>query len=288
MPRTSEITSANSNVLLIGDSGSKKTRTLASVPGIYIFDCDMGLASARDLDAEYDTYKDLGAQFDHVQKRWVRIPGGPVLQAQGLYEFGTAWDAIWRKVMWLNNEFAAGRGPKAIGLDSLTHLSILAIDKILWDTNQPSSHQGTWGAHHEYFKQLFGMMTAWPCRFIATAHIDRNTNDLTKVTELLPLLAGKLAALCSTFFDEVYFCDVDSNVKPPRYYITTQLTTEKRQAKTRWNVPNGTPTDWAEIAKYLPTEPGIFLPPATPVLSGSAPSGPVKVVSSPAPAAMKF
>lgn len=269
-PRTSEITSANSNVLLIGDSGSKKTRTLASVPGIYIFDFDKGLASARDLDAEYDSFKDLGGEFRNGS--WQSMDGGPLLEKQGLYPFGTAWDAFWIKMVWLNNEFRAGRGPKALGLDSLTHMSMMAINKILKDTNQKATHQGTWGAHHEYFKTVFGMMSAWPCRFIATAHVDRNTNDLTKTTELLPLLAGKLAALCSTFFDEVYFCDVNSNVQPPVYYLTTQLTTEKRQAKSRWNVPNGTLTDWAEIAKYLPTEPGVFLPPATAVISGSTPT----------------
>lgn len=207
----------------------------------------------RGTDVEYDTYKDLARGMG----------GGKELVAQGLYPFGTAWEAFWKKVVELNELYLRGKGPAAIGLDSLTFMSMIAINKILKDTGHEAAHQGTWGAHHEYFKTVLSMMTAWPCRLIATAHIERNTNDLTQVSEKLPLIAGKLAGLLPAFFDETYFCEVESKPNEPlRYILRTQLTQTMRQAKSSWGVPDGTETDWNAIKKFLPTEPGtVMLPP---------------------------
>lgn len=251
-----DITSANSNILLIGDSGSKKTTLLGSVPGIYVFDFDKGMAPLRGKDVEYDTFKDLARD----------MKGGCEFEAQGLYKFGTAWDAFYLKVQELNDRFLVGKGPKAVGLDSMTFMSMIAINKILVDTGHDKPHQGTWGAHHEYFKTIFSMMTAWPCRIIATAHVERATNDLTQVVEKLPLLAGKLAGLLPAFFDETYFCEVEPVDGKLNYFVLTEMNKTMRQAKSRWNVPNKTKTDWAEISKYLPEGPGITVTPATPAV----------------------
>lgn len=269
MANTKDITSANSNILLIGDSGSHKTWLLGHVPGIYIFDFDKRLTVLRGTDVEYDTFKDLGKG----------MKGGTGLEAQGLYTFGGAWEAFWKRVIELNELYLKGKGPPAIGLDSLTFMSMIAINNILKNTGHDSAHQGTWGAHHEYFKTVLSMMTAWPCRLIATAHIERSTNELTQVSEKLPLIAGKLAGLLPAFFDETYFCDVAPNAKTGGldYILHTQLTQTMRQAKSSWGVPEGTPTDWEAIKKYLPTEPGVHIVPATVVQPKALPPKPAIV-----------
>jgi hypothetical protein len=135
-------------------------------------------------------------------------------------------------------------------------MSMLAVNKILKDTGHPSPHQGTWGAHHEYFKTVFSMVGALPIRMIATAHIQRDTNDLSGVTEWLPLLAGKMAGLIPIFFDEVYYTSaaVDASGKQ-NFTFKTKRTPQMTQAKSRWNVPDGTETTFSVVEKFLNAPP---------------------------------
>lgn len=251
MPNAKNITSDRSNLLLIGDAGTHKTSFCGGVPGLFLYDFDAGNAILRGQDVEYEVFKDL-PRYD---------PDGKPLVAdhwhneQGLYTYGTGWDAFYKSLMTQIKrvqEKVYG-APKAFGLDSLTMMSMLAVNKILKDTGHASPHQGTWGAHHEYFKTIFSMLTALPVRLVATAHIERKENDLTQVTEKLPLLAGKMAGMIPIFFDEVYFCqtDVDSKGKQ-RFFVKTMRTPQMTQAKSRWGVPDDTPTEFAEVLKYFP------------------------------------
>lgn len=237
MANAKDIDSSAGNILVIGDGGTWKTRFLASIPGIYIFDFDKGMASARGQDVNYDTYKDLD--------REVKVTD--FLKKQGLYDFGKGWDAFYTKFKEIMVQVEKGTGPKAIGFDSLTMMSFLAVNKILLDTGHKSPHQGTWGAHHEYFKTIFSMATALPVRFVCTAHIHRDTNDLTQTVEKLPLLAGKLAGLIPVFFDEVYYTEQ----KGDGFVIRTKQTPQLKQAKSRWNVKDETDLTWEKIRPFL-------------------------------------
>lgn len=232
-----DITSAAGNILVIGDGGTWKTRFLASIPDIYIFDFDKGMASARGQDVNFDTYKDLA--------KGVEV--NDFLKKQGLHAFGKGWDAFYTKFLEIVKAIEKGTGPKAIGFDSLTMMSFLAVNKILLDTGHASPHQGTWGAHHEYFKTIFSMATALPVRFVCTAHIHRDTNDLTQTVEKLPLLAGKLAGLVPVFFDEVYYTEQ----KGDGFVVRTKQTPQLKQAKSRWNVKDETELTWEKIRPFL-------------------------------------
>ena len=257
---TSDITSASSNILLIGDSGTHKTHFLGTVPEIYIFDFDGGLSILRGRSCEYDTFKEVprGVKVSEKQK------------AAGLYEFGEAWPAFFKRLQEVGERIDKGTGPKALGFDSLTFLSMIAVNNILKSTGHDAPHQGTWGAHHEYFKRIFSQVTAWPVRVVATAHIERKENDLTQTTEKLPLLAGKLAGLIGAFFDEVYFCDSAVDTKGVQTFtIKTKATPQMRQAKSRWGVPDGVDCSWQGVEKYfgpLPTDAtgGPAVPPVAP------------------------
>lgn len=254
MANAKDITSANSNILIVGDAGTWKTHLLGQIPGIHIMDFDRGMAINRGLDIEYDTFKDLGIGMEESE----------VSRREGLYRWGTAWEHFWKKCVDINEKFNKGTGPAAIGLDSLTMMSMMVINKILKDTGHASAHQGTWGSHHEYFKTIFSTMTAWPCRVIATAHIERTTNDLTGQTEKLPLLAGKLAAMIPIFFDEVWYANVERKDGKLRYWLNTMVDTNLRQSKSRFGLPDNIPTNWEDIAKYLSDKPGLpAMPPET-------------------------
>ena len=244
---TKDITSASSNILLIGDSGTHKTYFLGSVPGVYVFDFDGGMSILRGRDITYETFKEVpkGVKTTDSMKKL------------GLFDYGEAWPAFFKKLQEIGALIDTGKGPKALAFDSLTFLSMIAVSNILKATGHDTPHQGTWGAHHEYFKRIFGQVTAWPVRIIATAHIARMENDLTQVTEKLPLLAGKLAGLIGAFFDEVYYCDSGVNEKGVQSFtIKTKAVPQMRQAKSRWGVPDGVDVSWEAVSKYfgpLPT-----------------------------------
>lgn len=251
MPNTSDITSVASNILLVGDAGTHKTFLAGSIPDNYIFDFDKGVAVLRDRAVEYDTFKDL-ARFGPGGSAYLATPWH---NEQGLYTWGLGWDAFYKKFLEVVDRIEK-KDPKikAITFDSLTMMSFLAVNKILRDTNQPAPHQGTWGAHHEYFKAIFSMATALPVRIVATAHVQRTDNDLTTNVEKLPLLAGKLAGLIGVFFDEVWYCDTKRNASgKAEFSIVTATDGTFRQAKSRWNVPTGTDVTagWDSVKKFF-------------------------------------
>lgn len=231
------------SILLVGDSGVGKTRFMASVPGLYVFDFDGGMASVRGHDIEYDTFKDA--------PRNVKVSAAQTAKT-GVREFGESWPAFFLQLQKLGSLIDTGKGPKAIAFDSLTFMSMIAVNKILRDTNQPAPHQGTWGAHHEYFKAVFSQVTAWQIPIIATAHIERKENDLTQVVEKLPMLAGKMAGMIGTFFDEVYYLESKLNDKKERVTtVVTGQTPQMKQCKSRWDIKDGTVADYAVISKMF-------------------------------------
>ena len=245
MANSKNITSGDANILVVGDSGTRKTRFFTTFPPgtVEVADFDKGMASTKGSDIEYETFKEAAS-------------GQPITEWEkkiGIYASGTAWPAF---IQWINQIGARidkGKGPKVIGFDSLSFLSMIAMSKILKDNSWAVPNQGAYGAQQEYLKKILNQVTAWPVRLVCTAHIKRDDNLVTGVPEKLPLLTGQLAGFISAFFDEVYFTDVvrEAN-KEDKIVIRTKATPQMRQAKSRWNVPDGTLLDWAAISPFLP------------------------------------
>jgi hypothetical protein len=242
-----DITSGDANILIIGDSGTYKTGFLGTIPGIYVFDFDKGMATNRGRNVEYDTFRDAPKDAKAV------LPP--------LTPFATGWPKFIQKLNEIGEKISKGTGPKVIGLDSLTFLSELAMNHVVSQQSTPAIHQGSYGAQQQYLKMVLGQLTAWPVRVVATAHIQRDTNDITQIQEKLPLLTGKLAGLISAYFDEVYFTDSNPGQDGANNFtFMTKATPTMRQAKSRWNVPNGTKADWEVLSKFLPAIPGAPTP----------------------------
>lgn len=236
MANAEDITSGDSNILIVGDSGTWKTGFLSTIPDIFIYDFDKGMATARGKNVEYETFRDA--------PKSAVIATGKTGRG-GLFKWAEGWPAFIKHLNGIGERIDKGTGPKVVGLDSLTFLSEMAMNNVLAGQKDPIIHQGSYGAQQQYIKMVLGELTAWPIRLVATAHIQRNQNDLTQIEEKLPLLTGKLAGLIGAFFDEVYFTDDGQK-------FLTKSTPIMRQAKSRWNVPNGTKMDWAELVKFLP------------------------------------
>lgn len=256
--KTSDITSAGSNILLIGDTGTHKTWFLGTVPRIYVFDFDRGMAVLRHKQppVEYDTFKEVpkGTEVGAVQSK------------AGLFKFGDAWPAFIKKLNEIGGLIDRGVFPyKAIGLDSLTFLSQIAMNHVLLTTDQKTPHQGSYGAQQEYIKLVLNTLTTWPVQLICTAHIQRDANDLTGTVEKLPLLTGKLAGFISAYFDEVYYCESSVDAKGVQEFkVITQSDSQIRQAKSRWGVPNKSPLDYEKLLPFYTAKAPEPTAPATP------------------------
>ena len=247
MANAKNITSADTNILLIGDSGTGKTNFIGTIAdageSVYVFDFDKGMATLAGKDVEYDTFKEASKGQKVL----------PFAKAQGVYEFAAAWPAFIKKLNDIGALIDQGKGPQNIAFDSLTFMSMIAMSHVLFSTNQDMPHQGSWGAQQEYIKRVLNQVTAWPVRLICTAHIQRDTNDLTQVTEKLPLLTGKLAGLISAFFDEVYYTEVDTDKNGKQtFWLRTASDVAVKQAGSRLKVPNKTPSDFREVRKFFP------------------------------------
>lgn len=254
MPSTKDLPVGNGNILLIGDTGTYKTGFLGDCPKPLIFDFDKNLGILRGKDITYETFRDLPKGL---------TPTATEL-ASGLYPFAQGWGAFTKKL----NEYGAQMDTPGkfqyltLGLDSLTHLSEMALNRICSDTgaffdkqpNLPAPHQGTWGAQQSYIKYVLGQTTAWPVRLVATVHIQRDKNDITGTIEKLPLLTGKLAGFVGTYFSEVWFCEADGldpKTKLPRFILRTAKTPSLTQARSAANIPDGTELRWSAVKKYL-------------------------------------
>lgn len=226
-------------ILIVAEAGRHKTYFCSTIPGVYIFDTDDGMAVARGRDVEYDLFSEA--------------PKG-MKPRFGQHAWGKSWPEIHKKLNEIGDRLEKGIGPKAIAMDSLTTLSTVITNWALLSEGKglEMPHQGTWGTHHNLLKLVLGQLMSWPVHYIMTAHIQRDENDLTKMVEKLPLVAGKAAGFLPSYFDEVYYVDrkteKDGTV---RYPITTGATPTIVSAKSRWGVPDGTELDWGALSEYF-------------------------------------
>jgi hypothetical protein len=226
----------NPSVLVMGDSGTKKTTFLAQVPGIYVFDFDGGMATVRGKDVQYETFKDAPtAQVKALKK------------VEGFYERGKAWPAFIKKLNEIGEEIDKGKRVP-VGLDSLTTMANVCMNYVLAQAGHNGAPQiQHWGAQIQLLETVMDQLTAWPVPLIVTAHLQRNTNDLTQVVEMLPLVTGKFAGKIGIYFDEVYLAKVKGKADKREYILQTESDSTAKQVKTRYNVKDETPTDWTKV-----------------------------------------
>ena len=227
-------------ILIFGDGGTHKTFTLAGVPNIFVFDFDKGMSIVRGRDVEYETFKD-------APQGWGAYP------EKGIYPWGTAWGEFITRLNEIGKRIDEG-DMIPIGLDSLTTLSNICMYYIQKGDgrrqNSPRRIQD-WGAQIQLMEMVMDQLTAWPVPLIVTAHAHRNTNAISEMIEILPLLTGKLAGKVGIYFDEVYYSTVTGKGKSKKFVLQTESYGLIKQAKTRYGVLDGTEATWEAISKQL-------------------------------------
>lgn len=91
----------------------------------------------------------------------------------------------------------------AFAIDSLSGLNVMAMDITIGD--KPSAHQGEWGiAMNLLEKLLYNLTSNLMCPFVLTAHLERETNEITGGSTISASTLGrKLAPKLPRFFSEV-------------------------------------------------------------------------------------
>lgn len=244
MAKASDIqVTATPSILLVGDSGTKKTRFIGTCPKPFVFDFDKGMASLRDNpDVEYATFKDAPHQSKVVNPE------------KGIYKYGDAWPAFIKKLNEIGELMEKGTNPyETLGFDSVTTLSNICMNYVLRSDGKSGQAPQIqhWGQQMALLETVMDQLTSWDILKVVTAHIQRNTNDVTQVVEMLPLVTGKLAGKIGIYFDEVYFTEVKKSQQGRVFSLTTEGTSLQKQAKTRYGVKDGSETSWDAIKQHF-------------------------------------
>lgn len=237
--------------LLIGDGGTHKTFFIGTCPSpIYVFDFDKGMdVHAGRSDITYDTFKEL--------PRGEKLEKEGQLEQEGWHVCGKAWPAFLKKLNEIGRAIDKGECPyKTIAVDSLTLAADACMNFVLSENNRTQMEQRDWGAFASNMNVLFGQLTGWPLVKVLTAHIKRDENLVTGAVEKLPLISGQSSGKVPVFFPEVYYTEAKTETKGDKRVTTftfrCQQDTVHKQAKSRkFNLSDGTPTDYREIMKIV-------------------------------------
>lgn len=105
-------------------------------------------------------------------------------------------------------------GPgRCFALDSLSGLSVIAW--ALTVGHKPTAHMGEWNIAMNFISDLIMKITAdRKCFFVLTAHVEKEQNEITGVSQIMASTLGrKLAPKIPRFFSEVVYAQ-RTNVEP--------------------------------------------------------------------------
>lgn len=236
------------SILLVGESGTHKTYFLGTCPRPVIFDFDGTMLVLRGKDVDYFRFKDAPKNS----------PAKVIKPDIGIYEWGTAYPAFLHKLNEVGGKLddPANRQYDTVALDSLTSLGRIALNYVLKETGYnvtPKSpvDPGTWGFQSGLLQSVCEQVNTWPVIKVMTAHVQRDTNMVTNNMEKLPLTTGKFAAMVSSLYDEVYYCETSGVGAAQKFILRTNQDGIMKHAKSPCGVPDKIPVDWAEVAKYV-------------------------------------
>lgn len=88
-------------------------------------------------------------------------------------------------------------------VDSLSGLNLMAMDMVVGD--KVSAHPGEWGAAMNILEKIIMTLTSGlKCTFVLTAHLERETDEITGASRIMASSLGrKLAPRLPRFFSEV-------------------------------------------------------------------------------------
>lgn len=215
-------------ILLVGDSGTGKTRFLGTMPKPFICDFDHGLTT---------------------------LDGHDTAQAREFTPDHAGWLAFKNELnLWRTQ--GAQYGAETFALDSLTMAADAAMNYVL-QKNGRAGGQPTiadWGEAIREVKDALGIITTLKCHVCVTAHAQLVKDEVLGDIQWLPLIFGKdLPHRLGIFFDDVFHTTVVSTikggVKVTEYKMQVKPDARLKIVKTRLD-PTGTKFELYETPDY--------------------------------------
>lgn len=217
------------SVLLIGGPGSGKTYSLSTLieAGLELFVIvtePVGLDSLIDVMQEkkldlnklhYKTIAPARPGFTSLLESAQKIANLSYDDLTKLRPTAGRTNAQWIALIKALADFTCDRDGKSYGavdswdasrvlvIDSLSGLNTMAMDLTIGD--KPTAHQGEWGvAMQTLDKLLLTLTSGLKCYLVVTAHLEKETNEVTGAAQVMASALGrKLAPKLPRFFSEV-------------------------------------------------------------------------------------
>jgi len=216
-------------ILLAGESGCGKTFSLSTLieHNLELFvivteptglDSLIDAVISKGLPMEKLHWKQITPArqgFEDLQKMAEKIGGMTYDSLSKLAPQGDRRKSRFIELLSTLNNFVDDKDGKAYGsvdkfgpdtvlvIDSLSGLNLMAMDLAVGD--KPTAHQGEWGVAMSALEKLLNSLSSGlKCTFVLTAHLERETDEITGGTKLMASALGrKLAPKLPRFFSEV-------------------------------------------------------------------------------------
>jgi len=221
-------------VLVYGPPGNGKTRFLgssATVTRLLIMSAESGLLSLRKMVDEMRSKlnrPDLDIDFVSIEK----------------------FEDIEEVYLMLKNSNTTGYD--AVGMDSLTELQKVCMDKILRDEHIDKARIQDWGTLNNRMVAMLRAFRDLDMHFIVTALAASEKDEDTQTFVNRPLVQGQLQNTLAGYFDEVFFIHavetVNAEGRPETKRWLQTSSTAKHQAKDRSGMlPRECPASFAWV-----------------------------------------
>jgi len=217
-------------ILLIGDSGTGKTRFIGTMPKPAIYDFDNGLGTLSHIPGV------LSTQLDTSAKSWLTLKEELKKWATGLT---LPYDA------------------ETVAVDSLTMAADAAMAYVLQKNNRNQPTIADWGDAIREVKDVLALLMVMSKRVnvVVTAHAQLVKDEVNGDIQWLPLIYGKdLPHRLGIFFDDVFMTTVVSTLKDAKktneYKLQVKPDSRMRILKTRLD-PDGTKLSLYEEPNFV-------------------------------------
>lgn len=223
------------SVLLLGPTGTGKTDVLGELAS-HVEKLFVVVTEPNGMDTLLDSFARRKVPLEKLHFHYITPMRANFKQLQDLTTLvsisthetltkqapGSRQGAKMIDVMGIFHNFICHRTGKSFGsLDQLPPTMAVAVDSLSglsemsWDVTMGqklTAHPGEWGIGMKLLEKAINTWTAnLKCLFVLTAHIERETDEITQGTKLMASTLGKkLAPKIPRFFSEVVLCSTDN------------------------------------------------------------------------------